>query len=821
MSATKENKYKYIGHDYSTPDLIAKVRGQSKYAEDFRADGMVFAKLALSQVPHARIRRLDARKALAMPGVLAILTADDVPVAQPGPEDPPPIGRPELALTNEPVYAGEPIFAIAAVDEHTAAEAVEAVEVDFEPLPFVIDPMDSLRPGGPNARRDGNVYYQNSKIKTIKWTSKDFEEVAAGRLPWGAQAGEEAGYGDVDAAFKAADYVIDETVFQQSTSHAPLEPRSVMAYWQNGKLYMFGSTQSLAQTVDAAARWCGIKPDQLVFVSEYCGGGFGGKINGAQTMAIPALLSKKVNRPVMMRISREEESFIGRVRPGIQGRIKIAFRKDGRILGMDMLFIEDAGPYAQQGDAQIAAMCASLLYQPAAVRLRALSIATNTAPRTSQRCPGGLQAVAICEPLVDKAARQLGIDRVQIRKINAPSDNSPWGFPEKPGGPRATVTSAKVREALDRGAEMFKWEERKKRSAQASGTKRRGVSVSVATFFSGSNGFDGLLLIKPDGKLYVHQGIGNLGTHSVMDTARVAAETLDMPWEKVEVVWGSTSVGVPWSSTQDGSQTTHAHSRANYAAALDAKAKLQEIAAKKFGGKPENYQVGNARVFPKGSPGGGMSFADAAKLAIQMGGKYDGHEVPKQVHQMTKDSVKTLAGQGLIGVAKDEFGGKGVPLSFVAGFAEVEVDIETGQYHVIDYLAVADVGTVLHPRALSGQLHGGAIQGLGHVKSQALIYDPHYGQAVAKRFHHTKPPTMLDIPNDMQWDAVNIADPQTPVGAKGVGEVAVAAGASTIFCAIADAVGEDYLRRTPIHPGYIVTSLETKTRTYHPLMAYI
>ena len=291
-----------------------------------------------------------------MPGVVAILTADDVPVAQPGPEDPPPIGRPELALTNEPVYAGEPIFAIAAVDEHTAAEAVEAVEVDFDRLPYVIDPLDSLRPNGPNARRDGNVYYQNSKIKTIKWTSKDFEEVAAGRLPWGAKAGEEAGYGDMDAAFKAADYVIDETVFQQSTSHAPLEPRSVMAYWQNGKLYMFGSTQSLAQTVDAAARWCGIESDQLVFVSEYCGGGFGGKINGAQTMVIPALLSKKVNRPVMMRISREEESFIGRVRPGIQGRIKIAIPQGRPDTGMDMLFIEDAGPYAQQGDAQIAAM---------------------------------------------------------------------------------------------------------------------------------------------------------------------------------------------------------------------------------------------------------------------------------------------------------------------------------------------------------------------------------------------------------------------------------------------------------------------------------
>jgi xanthine dehydrogenase molybdenum-binding subunit len=146
MATTKGSNYKLIGHDYQTPDIVAKVLGQSKYAEDFRADGMLFAKLALSPMPHARIRRLDASKALAMPGVVAILTADEVPNAKPGPEDPTPIGRPELALTNEPVYAGEPIFAIAAVDEWTAAEAIEKVEVDFEPLPFVIDPLIACVP---------------------------------------------------------------------------------------------------------------------------------------------------------------------------------------------------------------------------------------------------------------------------------------------------------------------------------------------------------------------------------------------------------------------------------------------------------------------------------------------------------------------------------------------------------------------------------------------------------------------------------------------------------------------------------------------------
>jgi len=813
---------KFVGHNYSTSDLIAKVQGKSKYAEDYRADGMLFAKLCLSPMPHARVRRIDARKALALPGVAAILTADDLPTTKgAGSEEPAPVGRRELALTNEPMYAGEPIFAIAAVDEATAAAAIEAVELELEPLAFVIDPIDSLRPGGPNARTDGNVFLQDSKIKAVKWTAKDLEEVAAGQLPWNAEFGEEASFGDVEVGLKAADYIIDETLFQQSTHHAPLEPRSAMAYWQNGKLYLFGSTQSLSQTVSTLAGWVGVPESQVSLVSEYCGGGFGGKIQGAQSMAVPALLSKKTNRPVMMRISREEESFIGRVRPGFQARVKLGFKKDGRVTAMDMFIIEDAGPYAQQGDAQVSGMMASILYQPEALRVRALSIATNTAPRTSQRAPGGLQAVAMFEPLMDKAARKLGIDQIEIRKINAPSAGSPWGFSMGPGKPRATLTSARVREALDRGAQLFRWDERKKRSGQRTGSKIRGVSATVSAFFGGSSGFDGLMVIRPDGKLYVHQGIGNLGTHSVMDTARVAAETLGMPWERVEVVWGGTNKNVPWSSPQDGSQTTHAHTRANYAAALDAKLKLQEIAARKLGGKPEQYEVDNGRVFPRGNSGGGMSLAQAAELAIEYGGKYDGHEAPAKINAMTKDSVKALAGQGLIGVAKDEFPHQGATYSFVAGFAEVEVDTDTGQYVVLDYLAVADVGTVLHPRALGGQLHGGAIQGLGHVRSQALVYDPRYGQSVAKRFHHTKPPTILDIPLEMNWEAVNLPDPQTPIGAKGVGEVAVCGGVAAVLCALGDAVGADFVRRTPVRPNMVLAAVQHGATQLHPLKAYV
>jgi xanthine dehydrogenase molybdenum-binding subunit len=802
--------YKLIGHNYQTPDIVAKVMGQAKYAEDFRADGMLFCKLLLSPEPHARVRNIDARAALAMKGVAAVLTAGEVPAPQPVKD---PFGAEETedgerGLTNEPVFEGEAILAVAAVDELTAAEAIEKINVDLELLPFVIDPLDSLRPGGPDARTQGNIFVPGGGMKTLKWTNQDLQEVAAGRLPWDAKAGEETAVGDVEAGFKQADFILDDTLFQQSTPHQPLETRSAMAYWQNGKLYLYGSTQSVAQTVPQLATWVGIDPSQLVFISEYCGGGFGSKALGANSMAIPALLSKKTSRPVMMRISREEETFIGRMRPGYQARVKIGFRKNGRITAMDLFIIEDSGPYERQGDNEITATLASLLYQPPALRFRGISVATNTPPRCAQRGPVGMQGMSMLEPLMSRAAQQLGVDQVELRKINAPSDGSLFGITDTKESPRQPVSSARVREALDRGVEVFKWEERKKRNGQRSGSKVRGVSAIVGTFFAGSTGFDGLVVIKPDGKLYIHQGIGNLGTHSVMDTARVAAEVLGMPWDKCEIVWGNTANSIPWSSQQDGSQTTQAHTRANYAAGSDAKRKLQEIAAKDLGGTPEAYDVGNGRVFRRGSPGQGITFAKAAERAIALGGKYDGHEVSPSVNSMTKASAQALSGQGLMGVAKDEFPFKGATLSFAAAFAEVEVDLETGQHTILEYLPVADVGTVLHPRSLGAQLHGGAIQGFGHARTQNMIYDPHYGKLVSRRLYQNRPPTILDVPLEMQWEALNTPDPQNPVGSKGIGETSALIGSAAVLCAIENAIGNRCVVRTPVTRERILEAVE-------------
>jgi xanthine dehydrogenase molybdenum-binding subunit len=819
--------YKLIGKNYQTPDLYAKVTGQAKYAEDFRAEGMLFCKLLLSPMPHARVKRIHSDAALAMPGVKAILTANDLPAPADTLTDNGTVIKAskwgERGLTNEPVYQGEPILAVAAVDELTAAEAIEKIQIDFEPLPFVVDPLDTLRPGGPNPRTDGNVWTRPAgqnpgppEVTQLKWTKADFAELDHGRLPMG-KAPDEWSYGDIDSGFKNAALVLDETFVTPDTSHQTLETRSALAYWQNGKVYIYTGTQSTAQTLPAIARWLNISPDNIVFISEYTGGGFGSKITGGVSMIIPALLAKKTNAPVMMRISREEETFIGRARPSFQGRMKVGFSKEGRIIALDMFVICDNGPYDAVGDAPSSGRIVSLLYQPLAMRWRGVTVLTNTPPRSAQSSPGGLQGIVIIEPIIAKAARKLGVDQVAIRRVNCPEGKAPFGPAVQ--GKRQYATSAFLKEALDRGADQFKWSERVARTPKKIGTKVRGVGVSLSCYVGGTIGFDGLLVIKPDGRITFQSGIGNLGTESLIDVHRAGAEVLGVPWEKCDVVWGNTTKNLPFTCVSGGSQTTHAMTRAAYATAMDAKKKLQEIAAKKLGGKPEQYEVANERVFRKG--GASMTLAQAAKYAIQLGGVYDGHEASADLHKLTKASVTALAGQGLVAAAKDNYPRDGSTFSYVASFAEVEVDVETGKYYIVDFLASADVGTVIHPRALGGQVLGRSVLGIGHAIGQKWVFDPHYGEMVSKRFHHNKPPTILDVPVDMQWSALDIPDPETPVGARGVGEPPVAGGCASILNALSDALGDEIFQRAPVNADTILTSLEAGRPMQHPLTAHI
>src|SRR5688572_13903680 len=799
--------FKHIGKDFIPHDVLAKVTGTAKYAEDFRADGMVFCKLLTSPMPHARVKNIDAAEALKMEGVLGILTADDIPGEPPGFAP---------SLTKEPLYVGEPILAVAAVSEQAAEDAIERIRIDYEPLPFTFDPLESLFPGGKDARSDGfnTGTRQGLDPAQIKWTAADFARVRPGeQLPMGKPA-EEWNFGDVEAQFKQCKVVYDEPFVTAALAHHSMEPRTCMAYWQNGKCFVHASLQSQSFAVPGLARRLGIKPEELVLIAEYCGGGFGSKGGDYPSMVIPAYMSKKIGKPVMMRISRAEEYYLGSARNAFQGNIKVGFDAAGKLLAADVYVVQDSGAHISFWDYRAFGDALALVYQPKAMRWRGVPVFCNAPTRSAQRGPGQNQLACIMEPLVDRAARDLKIDRVEIRKRNNPVNGSLAGGAE---GKRGPVTSAYIREALDKGRAKFNWAERIKKSGQRNGPRVTGVGVGQAFHPAGFFGFDGLVCLKPDGKLHIHTGVGNLGTFSHSGTSRIAAEVLKIDWENCVIERGDSRRNLPWNIGQFGSNTSYTMTRTNYVAAQDALAKLREIAAQDLGGKPDDYDVDGTKVFAKGNPSKSLSYGDAARRAIALGGKFDGHELPKDINPMTQASATALAGQGLVGVAKDNLPWTGQPAAFAACFIEIELDLETGMHRIVDLVSVADCGTVIHPMGLATQIKGGAVQGVGMAALERLVYDPQIGLPANVGFHQQKPPSYLDLPTEMFTDAVDKADPSNPVGAKGVGEPLMGASAAALLCAISDAMGGHVFNRTPVLPDMIVNHVAGRAQPRKPL----
>ena len=252
------------------------------------------------------------------------------------------------------------------------------------------------------------------------------------------------------------------------------------------------------------------------------------------------------------------------------------------------------------------------------------------------------------------------------------------------------------------------------------------------------NGFDGLVRITPDGILHIHTGVGNLGTFSYASTSRVAAEVLGYEWERCVIERGGTLKSIPWNLGQFGSNTSFTMTRTNWVAAEDAKAKLIQIAAGELGGAVEDYDIDAEHVVSKSDPAKRLSFADCAKKAIELGGAYDGHETPEDINPMTQAAVAAIAGTGLIGVAKDNLPKEGTVPALSASFIEIELDLETGKYEILDYIGVADCGKVMHPMGLAAQVSGGAVMGFGLATTERHIYDPAYGRPCARGLYQAK-----------------------------------------------------------------------------------
>ena len=792
--------FKHIGRDFTPPDVEGKVTGAARYVEDFQPEGLVYARLYTSPMPSGRVVNIDARQALRMDGVLGIITAADLPPSS-APDNP-------MLASEDVTYIGQPILAVAATTDAIAEEALGRIRVDFERRDFVTDPLESLAEGGPDAYPDGNVLRQAAPladenatirggISRIKWPAAEVEKFRRGEEPRGVEFADGWTYGELEAGFAESEVIVEESFVTAGTPHHCLEPRSSMAYWENGKCYFYGSLQSQSAVNEGLAEMLGIEPENLCVIAENAGGGFGSKARAYPVMGVCGHFARMLNRPVQLRVTREEEFYIGVGRPGMQGWIKAGVRADGTVAAMDVIIISDGGPTGRNS-ASASAQHLSVVYTPTAMRLRNIPVFTNTAPRGAQRGPGQNEMSAAIAPIMDKAARGLGMDRAALRRINAPHSESPVYENRGP------VTSAFLGEALDMASEMFDWEGRQARSGQRNGSKVRGLGVGLGYHSAGNNGYDGLVRIAPDGRVYLHSGVGNLGTYSYAATTRAAAEVLQVPWENCEIVCGSTDLHLPNSSVQGGSNTIFTHTRANWVAAEDAVAKLKEIAAMQFGGEAAEYEIDGARVFRADNADQGLTYGEAAALAIEAGGRYSGEEYPDDIHPITRRAVQGVAGSGLIGVARDNLPKRGIAPGLCVGMVEIDVDLETGKIDLLDFAAVADCGTIVHPKGLSQQINGGAVWGFGMAASERHVYDPQNALPAGVGFYQAKLPTILDVPSVMHNGAVDIPDPDNPAGARGVGEPSQGCAVAAVASAVSDALGGHLFNRVPVTPDMIV-----------------
>ena len=399
------------------------------------------------------------------------------------------------------------------------------------------------------------------------------------------KAAEEWNFGDVDAQFKQVQGGLRGTLRHRLLAHHSMEPRTCMAYWQNGKCFVHGSCRASPSRCRRLAQMLGIKPEEVVLIAEYCGGGFGSK-GGAYPVHGDSGLHVEEDRQAGDDAHQPRRGVLPRLgAQRLPGPHQAGLRAPTASCWPPICTsCRTAAPTSASGTTAHFGDAVALVYQPKAMRWRGMPVFCNTPTRTAQRGPGHNQLACIMEPLVDRAARELKIDRVEIRTAQQPGE---WLAERRCGRQARAVTSCLREEALDKGRAKFNWDERKKKSGQRNGPNVTGIGVGQAYHPAGFFGFDGLLCLKPDGKLHIHTGVGNLGTFSHSGTSRIAAEVLKIDWENCVIERGDSRKNLPWNIGQFGSNTSYTMTRTNYVAALDLLAKLKEIAAKDLGGKPE------------------------------------------------------------------------------------------------------------------------------------------------------------------------------------------------------------------------------------------
>ncbi|VTU15247.1 Xanthine dehydrogenase molybdenum-binding subunit [Variovorax sp. SRS16] len=752
-----EPAHKVIGHSVKRRDLLDKVTGQAVYAGDLTLPGMLHGKMLRSKIAHARVVRIDASKALALPGVKAVLTHENVPrVLHYGSPHPRSASctKDQYIFDTKVRYWGEGVAVVAAITEEIAEEALDLIEVEYEPLPAVFTVQDAMQPGAPllhDVGPGGNLVLPPVIVKR----------------------------GDIERGFAEADFVIEGEFELGRPTASYMEPNICVCQWDsNDKLTCWVSTQTAFMVRGALAEVLGVPLHRVRVLVDHMGGGFGAKQDLFQHEFLCALLARETRRPVRMEFTRKETFLGGRSRHPASIWLKQGFRNDGTITARKARVIYNSGAYGSHGPGvtTVGTNALSSLYRCDNVELEGLCVYTNNPIAGAFRGYGVVQTYYALDIQMDEAAARLGMDPAQLKLQNVvrEGDIAPSGHP---------VVGHGLPDCVVRGMAEVDWEAQRRRPRDTSGPLRRGWGIGCE--MHGSSAYPGIkeqgnaiVKMNEDGTAALLTGAAGLGTGAHTALAQIVAEELHLPFEDVSVVHGDTDV-VPWDIGAFASHTTYLVGRAAQMAAAEVRQQVMQQAAIRLEAEPNALTWLDGRIVLREDPLRGLTVREAVSPTR---GIPSAHIIGHGSYMPTKS------------------------YSFAAHFVEVAVDIETGQVHVLQVVPVHEFGKVIHPVAASGQIEGGIQQGIGHTLTEDYLVDTTTGRSLNASLVDYKMPLSMDMPPIRTIMLETAPDPGGPFGAKGVGEDPIVAIGPAIASAIYDAIGVRF-RCYPITPEKVLQAL--------------
>ncbi|HLI90752.1 MAG TPA: xanthine dehydrogenase family protein molybdopterin-binding subunit [Ktedonobacteraceae bacterium] len=761
-----------VGKSIPRIDAPDKVTGRARYAGDVTLPGLLHARLVLSPYAHARIVSIDTSAALATPGVVAVYTGETLGMAH---ADSTARSQAPLAL-REACWCGHPVAVVVGETEAAAEDGAAAVDVDYEPLPPVMDPVAALQPGAPLARQRGkneaseiagggaHAAVSGEKAEDDEELSQNVSDKARVRL------------GDIEAGLREADVIVERTYRTSPVHQSYMESQSItvspspsghqLTVWPSSQ-GLFGVRSDISQALNIPERQIRVEPVPI-------GGAFGGKFGLHEPLA--AAVAHKLRKPVRLVYTRQEDLLAGNPAPQTVITIKLGAKRDGTLVALQARAIFDTGAYPGAA-AGLAGPLLAGVYRCPNVDIRAYEVLTNKVSVGAYRAPNAPQCAFALESTVNELCKELGMDPLEFRAKNVLKEGDPTTDPRRPQWPRIGLLECV--EALQKHPLWVNRAQQKEPPEELKGWKV-GIGVAVGGWPGGTEPAVAACRMETDGTFTVVVGSVDL-TGSDTSLALLAAEGLGLSPDAVNVAHDNTDT-MPYSGGTGGSKTTYTMGAAVLAAARDARQQVLSIASNMLEASVEDLEIKDGNVIVRGVPTKSVPLKRIASASMRFGGRFE------PVYGRGRSANATTS-----------------PM-YAGHLVKVAVDPDTGEVRVLDYVAAQDVGRAINPAEVEGQIHGGVTQGLGWALFEGLQYDEN-GQLLTSTFMDYALPHSQDVPR-ITPIMIEIPAPLGPFGAKGVGEPPVIPVGAAVANAIDDAVGVR-ITQLPITPERVFEALHS------------